>query len=190
MTALRRIFNIVAHPTAEWDAIAREPASVPRLLLAYVLPLALLAPVATVIGMRAFGTGWDPAHGYRVDAADVLAAGVTTYVAIVGSILLLAGIFVLIAPLYGSSRSYVAALKVATFGSVPVLLAGATLVIPAMALAALIASLHTLFLYSEGIGRVLQVRADSRTEFVGASLVLLVGCSTLIGAAASGIGLI
>jgi len=188
MHALRRICNVVVRPGAEWERIAAEPASVTQLLVRYVLPLALLAPAAAVVGMRFFGIDWDPRHGYRVEAANILAAGATTYVALVGSILALAAIFVAIAPLYGSSRSYVAALKVATFGSVPVLLAGGTLVIPVMAVVAMLAGLQTLVLLWEGAGHVLQVREDSRSEFVGASMILLVAASTIAGAAASGLG--
>jgi hypothetical protein len=190
MPSFARLWNVVVRPDHEWPRIAAEPTSGARLILRYVLPLALLAPLASFVGMRWFGAGWDAQHGYRVDPAHVVAAAATTYIAIVGSIVMLAGIFVAVAPLFGSSRSYVAALKVATFGSVPVLLAGATLLVPAMALVALVAGLHTLFLYWDGAGRLLQVPDDSRAEFVGGSLILLVAGSTLAGALAGALGLL
>ena len=82
----------------------------------------------------------------------IFAAGATTLFATIVSILVLAGIFVLIAPMYGSSRDYRSALKVSTWGAVPVLLASATLVLPVMVMLTVVALLHTLYLYWVGVG--------------------------------------
>ena len=190
MEPLRRIVYLIFRPAAEWDLIALEPASVDSLLRRYILPLALLAPAATVIGMETFDRDWDPVHGYLVPAGEIFAAGATTFFSIVGSILLLAAIFVVIAPMFGSRRDYVAALKVATYGAIPLLLAGATLIVPVMVIVALAGLCHTLFLYWVGVRRVLLVPAGGGAEFIGISLVLLVFTSVLAGAAASAIGLI
>jgi hypothetical protein len=187
---LRRIVYLIFRPTAEWDLIAREPTSVDRLLRSYILPLALLAPIATVIGMKTFDRDWSPVHGYLVPADRILAAGATTYFAIVGSIFLLAAIFVAIAPMFGAARDYLAALKVATFGSIPVMLAGATLLLPVMAMVTMVGLCHSLFLLWLGARRVLNVPAGAQAEFVGISIVMLTFLSVLVGAAASAIGLI
>ena len=149
-----------------------------------------LAPVASVIGMKTFDRDWDPVHGYLVPADQILAAGVATYFATVGSILMLAAIFALLAPMFGGLRDYVAALKVATYGAIPVLLAGATLLLPAMAIVGIVGLCHTLFLFWIGVRRVLNVPPGAEAEFVGISLVLLTFLSVLIGAAASAIGLL
>ena len=164
---LRRIASLILTPTQAWEEIAREPASVDALIRRYIVPLALLAPIATVIGMKTFDASWDPAHGYLV----------------------LAGIFVLIAPMYGSSRDYPSALKVATYGAVPVLVAGALLFLPVMVMVSLAALCHTLFLYWIGVRRVLAVPEEARTEFIGISLTMLGGLSSIIGAALSSVGL-
>ncbi len=85
--------------------------------------------------------------------------------------------------MFGSRRDYVAALKVATYGAIPLLLAGATLIVPAMVIVAMVGLCHTLFLYWVGVRRVLKVPAGGGAEFVGISLVLLVFMSVLAGAA-------
>lgn len=188
METLRRIGLLVFRPTAEWDRIAREETSVVMLLFRYILPLASLAPVATMIGMTAFDRAWDPVHGYLVPSDRILATGATTYVAIVGSIFVLAAIFALIAPLFGGAREYLAALKVATYGAVPVLLCGATLLLPVMAVVSLIGLCHTLFLFWLGARRMLRVPATAGAEFLGITIVLLTLLSVLLGAAVSAIG--
>jgi hypothetical protein len=190
METLRRIVYLVFRPTAEWDRIAAEKTSVDALLRGYILPLALLAPIATVIGMKTFDRDWDPAHGFLVPPDQIFGAGVATYFAIIGSIFVLAAIFVLIAPMFGGARDFVAALKVATYGSIPVMVAGATLIVPVMAILTMVGLCHTLFLLWIGVQRVLNVPRGAQAEFVGISIVLLAFLSVLVGAAASAIGLI
>ncbi len=190
METLRRIVYLVFRPTAEWDRIAAEKTSVDALLRGYILPLALLAPIATVIGMKTFDRNWDPAHGFLVPPDQIFGAGVATYFAIIGSIFVLAAIFVLIAPMFGGARDFVAALKVATYGSIPVMVAGATLIVPVMAIVTMVGLCHTLFLLWIGVQRVLNVPRGGEAEFVGISIVLLAFLSVLVGAAASAIGLI
>jgi hypothetical protein len=189
MPALRRIVQLIVHPADEWDAIAREQIGVDTLIRGYIVPLSLLAPIATITGMHTFDASWDPRAGYLVATEDIFPAGMTTLFGTIASIFLLAGIFRMIAPMYGSSRSYVAALKVATFGAIPVLLAGATLLIPAMVIVSVVALCHTFYLYWLGVGRVLEVEAGAQSEFVGISMTLLGGMSTLLGGLASSLGI-
>jgi Yip1 domain len=189
MDALRRIVRIVVYPQTEWEKIAREQPTIDELIRRFILPLCLLAPIATVIGMKFFDAEWDPDNGYLVPAKEIFAAGATTLFTSIVSVFALAGIFVLIAPLYGSSRHFPTALKVATFGAVPMLLAGATLILPVMAIIGLFGLGHSLFLYWLGVKEVLHVGRDHQAEFVGISMMLLIVLSTLAGASASAIGL-
>jgi len=186
---VQRVVQLFVAPNETFDEIAEEATSVDRLIAFTLVPLAFLGPIATWIGMHHFDKTWDAAHGYLVPPEAIFAAGATTLFATIVSILVLAGIFVLIAPMYGSSRDYRSALKVSTWGAVPVLLASATLVLPVMVMLTVVALLHTLYLYWVGVGRVLGVPAGDQTEFVGISLTLLAGLSTLAGAAASSTGL-
>jgi Yip1 domain len=185
----RRIYLLIFYPRAEWDEIAREAIGVDVLIRNYILPLSLIAPIATVIGMRTFDATWDSAAGYQVPAGEIYAAGATTLLGTIASIFVLAAIFRLIAPMYGSSRDYNAALKVATFGAIPVLLAGATLVVPVLVIVSVAALCHTIYLYWLGVRHVLGVAPGAQAEFVGISLTMLGGASALLGAFASSIGL-
>jgi hypothetical protein len=190
MDALKRMARILVQPNAEWDRIAAEDPSIDVLVRRVILPLAVLAPISTYIGIRYFGAAWDEDMGFLVPAHEAFTAAVTTLVASVGSVFALAGIFVLLAPLYGSAREYRVALKVAAYGAVPLLLAGATLFLPVMALVGLVGLSHSLYLYWLGAHKVLHVKPGHQAEFVGIALVLLVVASTIGGAAVSSLGLI
>jgi hypothetical protein len=186
---VRRIYLLLFFPRAEWEEIAREAIGVDTLIRGYILPLSLIPPIATVIGMKVFDASWNPAAGYQVPPDEIYAAGAATLFGSIGSIFLLAAIFRLIAPMYGSSRDFVAALKVATFGAVPVLLAGAALVVPVLVIVSVVALCHTLYLYWLGVRHVLGVQAGAQAEFIGISITMLGCASTLLGACASSIGI-
>ena len=70
------------------------------------------------------------------------------------------------------------------------MVAGATLIVPVMAIVTMVGLCHTLFLLWIGVQRVLNVPRGAQAEFVGISIVLLAFLSVLVGAAASAIGLI
>jgi hypothetical protein len=189
MEMLRRVVYLVFRPQTEWALIAEEPTTVDLLLRRYILPLSGLAPIATFIGMRVFDATWDRDHGYLVPPDQIFSAAATTFFATIASIFALAAIMTVIAPMYGARRDYLAALKVAVYGAIPLLLSGATLVLPVMVVVTMFALCHTLFLYYVGATRVLLIRKD-QTEFLGVSLLLLTFVSMLAGMGAASIGLI
>ncbi|MFO1310493.1 MAG: Yip1 family protein [Burkholderiales bacterium] len=185
---LERIVDMVVRPRQAWDRIATETTSVDTLTVRFIVPLSLLAPIATGIGMRFFDSAWDDDQGYRVPAPEIFAATATTLFASIASVFALAGIFVLLGRVYGSKRDFRVALQVATYGAVPVLLAGATLVLPVMAMVVVVGFVHTLYLYWLGAKRVLEVKRNEQAEFVGISMLLFSVASTFVGAVASHLG--
>ena len=64
--------------------------------------------------------------------------------------------------MFGVARDYLAALKVATYGAIPVMLTGATLLLPVMAIVTMVGMCHTLFLFWIGVRRVLHVPPRTR----------------------------
>src|SRR5512144_120013 len=75
---LDRIVRIVIRPQKEWEVVARESTPVDALLRRYILPLSLLAPISTSVGMRVFDSAWDNDSGFRVPMQDMFAAAATT----------------------------------------------------------------------------------------------------------------
>jgi hypothetical protein len=71
-----------------------------------------------------------------------------------------------------------------------VLLSGATLFIPVMAVVGVLTLVHSLYLFWLGAHEVLHVRHSQQSEFVGVSILLLCVAATLLGGAASAVGLI
>lgn len=189
METLRRIVYLIFRPDAEWSLIASEPTTVDLLLRRYILPLSALTPIATFIGMQVFDRSWDVDHGYFVPPERILNTALTSFFGIIASIFALAAIMALIAPMYRCKRDYIAALKVAAYGAIPLLISGATLLLPAMIVVSVVALCHTLFLYYVGATNVLQIHQD-QAEFVGISMLLLTFFLMMGGMAVAGAGLV
>lgn len=189
MNTLRRIGGIIVRPHREWDAIARDPTPIPA-VLATLLLLSLLPTIAVMIGLAVFNSDWSPIHGYRPIGPPAVVGGIN-YASTVLTIVMLAAIFHWLAVSPGKRRKpFVQSLNVAVYGAVPALLGGALLVLPVMVIAQLVAGLHSLVLYNEGIQRVLEVKSGESTMLVAMCVVVLSVGAAIVGAVASMIGLL
>jgi hypothetical protein len=125
---LERVKRIVLAPKQEWQAIATEATTIPDLYKNYIVILAAIGPVASLIGMSLIGM--------RVP------------------VLTLAGVYVLaviideLAPTFGGKKSLDQAFKVATYSSIPAWLSGVFAIVPPLGILGILGlySLYVLFL--------------------------------------------
>ena len=190
MSIVKRITAMLLHPASEWDAIARDAPSTGAMLRNFLLPLSLLAPLATMAGMSLFDTRWNAEYGYSQlrDRAFVIA--VATYAFEIASVYLLATVFYFLARTEGKRPRFLAALQVAVFGSIPVLLSGAALVIPFGVIVTLMAMIYAFYLYYLGAERLLGIREADSAMFIGVAMFCMMVLSTLLGAVASALGIV
>ncbi len=182
----RRAWSVASRPRETWPSIAAERLTPLALLLVYVVPLSLIPAVAWIIGVLRGGYYIViPGFGENVPLERIFTAGALVVVASVFSVSVLAGVFWLLAPLYGVRRNIRDAFKVAAYGTTPMWIAGPALIIPVLTLAMAAATLHSLYLYVSGLEDVLGVSPSDGAEFVGVAMVCLIALSILFGAALS-----
>lgn len=150
MGLVERVKNIILAPAAEWAVIERETTPPARMLAGYVLPLALLGAVATIIGERLALATFDYASGVTV--------GSTVLRALVGVILALAGCaitaFLLdaLAPSFAGTKSLMQAFKLAGYAFTPALVAQLARIIPFVGgLLGIIGLVYSIYLFYLGI---------------------------------------
>jgi hypothetical protein len=180
---LRRALALIVDPRREWAAIAGESVHPLRILLGYVVPLSAVPAVAWMIGLRVFGLDLV-AEGEPIvhpSAPAILRAGVATFLGSVGSVVVLAVAFRLLAPMYDGARDLRRAWTVAAYGSTPVWLFGLVLVKPNLVIAGMLAVLHCSYLYYTGLQAVTGVREGDAAEYVAIGLLLLLAASTVAG---------
>ena len=113
MNIVERVKSMLLSPKTEWPKVAAEPMTAQQIYVRWVMILAAIGPIATVIGIGfAFGFGF----GLRLAVANYLITLVM--------VALVALVADLLAPHFGGTKDYVAALKLSAFAYTPAFVAG------------------------------------------------------------------
>jgi hypothetical protein len=145
MPLVDRVKNILLNPRQEWAVIDAEPTVPVELYKQYIMPLAAIGPVATMIGSTVFGYRIPMVGSFRAPIGQALASMVVTYLLTLGAVYVLALIIDALAPNFGGTKNQLQALKVAAYSSTASWVAGIFSLIPGLRW------LNILGLYSLGL---------------------------------------
>jgi hypothetical protein len=187
---LRRIFFLMLGPAREWASIAEEPVDMLALFTRWVLPWSLLAPLASMVGIRFFDWQWSADYGYRVPHEAMVSVGAGTFAFSLLAPFLLAAFFWWITPVYRVRRSYRRAFAIAVFGTVPMWLTAPFLFLMPMIMLSMLAFFYSCVQYAIGVERVLEIERDAAADFVAVALTLFTVASILLGGLGGSLGLL
>ena len=166
MTIVDRVKRLLVSPDPEWAVIAAEPATLRGLITGYVLPLAALSAIGSVIGSVLWLGGFGLGFALRV--------------AVIGLLMSVIGVVVLsvlvdaLAPTFGAAKNSTGAAKVAAYAPTPAWIGGFFQIIPYLgSVIALIGALYALYLLYLGLMRVMKSPADKAVAYT--VVVLVVG---------------
>lgn len=190
-TLWARVRGLLLAPGDEWRIIEDERPTLKQLLLHWVGPLTLFFFLAPMLGSMAF-----PARVEGVVAAP--SAVMAIYTVVVGSALMLGGVWAMawiidwLAPSFGGTRNFDAAMKLAAYSGTALWLSGVFGLIPAVVIlgAVGVVSFYTLY---RGLPVLMKADADKVLAYaasivaacavLGVVLMTLSGCFTLMGRA-------
>lgn len=153
MDIVARVKGILLDPKAEWPAIEREPGDFGSLFSNYVMYVAAIPPVCTVIGSALLGHGRFGLFG-------------TIVIAIVGYAIGLLGIFVMayvidfLAGTFGGRRDLNNAMRVSAYSPTAAWVAGVFNLIPFLGFLTIL-GLYSLYLLHTGIGALMRPPAQN-----------------------------
>ncbi|HWK35144.1 Yip1 family protein [Sphingomonas sp.] len=181
-----RIKNILLSPKTEWDRIDAEPMTEKGIFTGWVLPLAAIGPVASLIGGQVFGYG---AMGIVFKPPLVMA--LTT--AILGYVLSIVGIWVLakivdaLAPNFGGVKNPVSALKVVAFSYTASFVGSIFGLIPMLGIISVLFGLYGLYLLYLGLPKLMKAPQDKALGYTVVSVVCAILLYIVIGAVVAGL---
>jgi uncharacterized protein YqgC (DUF456 family) len=184
-----RIKAILLSPLTEWPKIAVEPATVGGLYTGYVMPLAAISPVCTLIHGLVFGYGIGPLH-FRPSVGSALSQAVLHYVLSLIGVFVMALIIDALAPRFGGQADRLQAMKVAAYSATAGWIAGIFSLIPGLGILGLV-GLYSLFLLYLGLPRVMrapEAKALPYTALVMIAAVVLYLVIGVIGFRLAGLG--
>ncbi len=150
MALMERAKNILFQPKQEWPVIDAEPASVGGLYTGYVIPLAAIGPVASLIGWSVLGMRMPFVGAIKIPISYGLRMAVVQYVGALVGTFVLALIIDALAPTFGGQKNRIQALKVAAYSATAVWVAGIFAIIPALAILGIL-GLYSLYLLYLGL---------------------------------------
>ncbi|MCB2074156.1 MAG: YIP1 family protein [Novosphingobium sp.] len=179
---------IILKPKEEWPKIEAETAGQGEILRSYVLPLAAIAPITTLIGGQIFGYG---AFGfsYRPSLVGSIVTALVSYVLAIVSVYVLMFIADFLAPKFGGRSDRNSAFKLVAYGSTAAWLAGVFNLVPALSVFGLL-GLYSIYLYYSGATPLMKVPQDKSVAYTAVTIVcaiLLMIIVTPITAAITGL---
>ncbi len=182
-TIVERVKGIILAPKEEWPRVAAEPDTQGDILKSYVLPLAAIGPVASLIGGQIFGYG---AFGvsFRPGIMSALSTAILGYALSIAAIYVLMLIADFLAPKFGGQSNRMNAFKLIAYSYTAAWLAGIFGLIPALAFFGLL-GLYSLYLLYTGVTPLMKVPQDKAggytavTVLCGLVLYFVVGAITV-----------
>lgn len=169
---------IILKPKEEWPAIAAEPSSQGEILRSWVLPLALIGPVAGLIGGQVFGHGGF-GFSYRPPLISSVIGAVLSYVFTVIGIFVLALIADWLAPKFDGESNKLNAFKLVAYGATASFLAGIFQLIPMLGVFGLL-GLYSVYLFYVGAPLLMKVPEAKAGGYVAVTIVCAIALSLLI----------
>jgi len=162
---VNRVKDILMSPKTEWDVIDGEPATIASIYTGYVMILAAIGPLASLIGQQVFGIyGYKPPMMYSVTMAVLM------YVVALVSVYVSSLIIDALAPSFGGTKDSLKAFKVAAYSATAAWVAGIFGIIPMLGILAIV-GLYSLYLLYLGLPKLMRVAQD---KAMGYTIVVIV----------------
>ncbi len=188
MALVDRAQAILLRPRQEWPVIDKEEATVSGLYQSYVVPLAAIGPIASLIGITVFGAGIAGVAGVTRGLTSSVAYAIISWVLTLVGVYVLALVIDYLAPTFGGTRSQIQAFKVAAYSGTAQWLAGIFLLVPALSILTIL-GLYSVYLLYLGLPVLMRVPQERAIAYIVAiivvGIVIAIGIGIVVGAVAA-----
>lgn len=186
MNLVERVKRILLSPKQEWEVIDAEVTTPSALYTGYIIPLAAIGPIASIIGSSVVGL---PFFG-RIPIGSALTS------AVVALVLTLIGVFVIalvidgLAPTFNGQRSQIQALKVAGYAFTASWIGGIFNLFPVLGILGVLFGLYSLYLLYLGLPVLMRAPREKALAYTAVVVVVAIVLNIVIGIiAASFVGM-
>ena len=174
MNLVERAKNILLTPKTEWPVIAGETATLSSLLTSYVIPLATIPAIASLLSGLVMGSG----AGMRYAVTSAL----ITYVSAILGFVITAYVVDLLANTFKSEKDLNKSAQLVAYASTASWVAGILVFIPVIAgLASIAGGIYAIYLMYLGVGPMKKTPEDQKVVYMVITLVVLIAASMVVG---------
>lgn len=182
MSLVARAKNILLQPKTEWPVVAGEQATTGSLYTGYVIPLAAIGPVASIIGWSVFGFSVPFVGAIRYPIGIAVRNGVVIYALSLVGVFVLALIIDALAPTFGGQKNQIQALKTSAYSYTAAWVGGIFNLIPSIALLGLLAALYSCYLLFLGLPVLMKAPEDKAVGYTAVVIIVAIVLYFVIGA--------
>ncbi len=176
MNLVDRAKNIMLSPKTEWDAIANEEPNIQQILISYVLPLALIPTVFSIIGWGVIGILGFTSFTYGI------AMGLVQLLSSFISVLVAGFVIDALASSFGSQKNTGKAIQLVAYSMTPIWVAGVLYILPSIGWLSGLVGLYGLYLLFLGLTPMMKTPEDKRVGYLIVSIVILLVVYFVVGA--------
>jgi hypothetical protein len=180
MNLVDRIKGILLKPRQEWQTISGETTTIPELYKDYVIILAAIGPIASVIGMSIVGVSLPFIGSFRISITTSIAYAFVNYILNLIGVYVLAFIIDALSPTFLGEKNMNQAFKVATYSYTPGWLAGIFMIIPALSILGIL-GLYGLYLLYLGLPVLMKSPQEKSTGYTAAVVIAAIVIFVVIG---------
>ena len=167
MNLIERVKNILITPKTEWDVINGETATTQSLLMGYVLPLAIVAAVGSLLK----GLLFAGAFGLKFFIISAVIAFIASVVAFYVSVIIVD----MLAPSFGSEKNLGKSAQLVAYSGTPSYVGGLLSFIPVIGwLIALAAWAYGIYLMYLGIGPLKKTPEDKKVVYMIVAFLIMI----------------
>jgi hypothetical protein len=186
MSLSTRAKNILLNPNAEWETVSRESTQMADLYRDYIVLLAGIGPVASIVGMSVIGVSMPFTGGtYRVPLTNSITSAVASYILALAAVFIIALIIDALAPAFGGEKNQMQALKVSAYAATPGWVAGIAMLIPMMGVIGLLGGLYGLYLAYLGLPVLMKAPKEKAIGYTAAVSVAAIILMVVLGSISS-----
>ena len=177
MNLIERVKGILLKPKEEWQTISGETTTIPELYKTYIVILAAIGPVASIIGMSIVGISLPFVGSFRIPITTSIASAVVHYILTLVGVYILALIIDALAPTFSGEKSIIQAFKVATYSYTPGWVVGVIAIIPALSILGIL-GLYGLYLLYLGLPILMK---SPKEKSLGYTIAVIIAAIVIFG---------
>jgi hypothetical protein len=181
MNLIARAKAILLHPREEWQIITEESTNIQNLYKEYIMILAGIGPIASIIGMSIVGISLPFVGSFRVPLTTSIASSVVNYLMTLAGVYVFALIIDALAPTFSGEKKFGQAFKLATYSSTAAWIAGIFTIIPAMSVLGILGC-YSLFLLYTGLPILMKVPKEKALGYTITVVIAAIIIFMIIGA--------
>lgn len=178
MNLVDRVKNILLQPQSEWKAIEPEQTDPQSLYTNYIVILALIPAVASLLGTAFIASFF----GGRIGLGFVLGAAIMQYVLSLVMVFVVAFIADVLAPSFDGQKNLNQALKLTAYAMTAAWVAGVFTIVPILGwLLSLLGGLYSLYLFYLGAPLLMKVPAAKTVGYTVVVVLVAIIIGLIIG---------